>query len=132
MFDGRISAEDGSLYIETAAFKVLIPAQFNDKLGGHAGLAVKVGIRPEDMHVPKQAPFAVTDDNTIRGILNEIEPSATGSIAYLSSLEGDSEYVATFRIRLPASYIGKEIPLGINMEKIHLFDAASERSLLYG
>ncbi len=132
LFDGRISAEDGSLYIETAAFKALLPAQFNDKLGGHAGLAVKVGIRPEDMHVPKQAPFAVTDDNTIRGILNEIEPSATGSIAYLSSLEGDSEYVATFRIRLPASYIGKEIPLGINMEKIHLFDAASERSLLYG
>ncbi len=84
------------------------------------------------MHVPKQAPFAVTDDNTIHGVLNEIEPSATGSIAYLSSLEGDKEYVATFRIRLPASYIGKEIPLGINMEKIHLFDAATERSLLHG
>ncbi len=132
LFEGRILAEDGSLYVDCAAFKALLPAQFHDRLGGHAGLAVTVGIRPEDMHVPKQAPFAVTDDNTMHGVLNEIEPSATGSIAYLSSLEGDKEYVATFRIRLPASYIGKEIPLGINMEKIHLFDAATERSLLHG
>lgn len=132
LFDGRVTVEDGNFYVDTGAFKALLPAQFAAKLTDHAGLAVKVGIRPEDMHVPKQAPFPVTDDNTIHGVLNEIEPSATGSIAYLSSTEGDKEYVATFRLRLPASYIGKDIPLGINMEKIHLFDAATERSLIYG
>ena len=132
LFDGRLTSADGEIYVETQAFKALIPAQFHQKIGGHVGKAVKIGIRPEDMHVPKQAPFAVTDDNTIHGVLNEIEPSATGSIVYLSSLEGDIDYVAMFRIRLPASYIGKEIPLGINMERIHLFDVETERSLLSG
>jgi len=131
LFDGHIFSEDDGLYLDCGAFKALLPAQFHAKVSGHVQQAVKVGIRPEDMHVPKQASFVVTDDNTIRGVVNEIEPSATGSIAYLSSLEGDKDYVATFRIRLPASYLGKEIPLGINMDKIHLFDAATERSLLH-
>lgn len=132
LFDGRILSEDGGLYVDCGAFKALLPSQIHAQISGQVGKAVKVGIRPEDMHVPKQAPFPVTDDNTIRGVLNEIEPSATGSIAYLSSLEGAADYVATFRIRLPASYLGKEIPLGINMEKILLFDAATERSLMTG
>jgi multiple sugar transport system ATP-binding protein len=131
LFDGRIVSADGSLYVDCGAFRALLAPQFHANVGGHVEKAVKVGIRPEDMHVPKQAPFPVSDDNTIRGVLNEIEPSATGSIAYLSSLEGEQDYVVTFRSRLPVSYMGKEIPLGINMEKIHLFDAATERSLLY-
>ncbi len=132
LFDGMLIADGTSIYADCGVFKVLLPGSFTQKIGAHVGKPIKVGIRPEDMHVPKQAPFDVTEDNTIKGILNEIEPSATGSIAYLSTVEGDRDYVATFRIRLPASYIGKEIPLGINMEKIHLFDVESERSLLYG
>jgi len=41
------------------------------------------------------------------------------------------DYIATFKLRLPASYIGREIPLAINMEKIQLFDAATEASLIH-
>lgn len=130
LFDGRILADGDRFYVDCAAFKALLPPQFNDRVRGYAGKVVKVGIRPEDMPVPKQATFPVTDDNTIHGVVNEIEPSATGSIAYLTSLDGDIDYVATFRIRLPVTYIGKAIPLGINLEKMHLFDAATEQSLL--
>ncbi len=38
LFEGRILAEDGSLYVDCTAFKALLPAQFYDQLGGHAGL----------------------------------------------------------------------------------------------
>ncbi|MBE2272084.1 MAG: ABC transporter ATP-binding protein [Anaerolinea sp.] len=132
LFDGKLVADGTDIYVECAPFKALLSRQMIPKVSAHVGKTVKVGVRPEDMHAPKQAPFAVTDDNTIHGVLNEIEPSASGCVAYLTSAQGEQDYVATFRIRLPASYLGKDIPLGINMEKIHLFDAETERSLLYG
>jgi hypothetical protein len=37
--------------------------------------------------------------------------------------------VATFKQRVPVSYLGNEIPLAIDAVKAHLFDADSERSL---
>jgi multiple sugar transport system ATP-binding protein len=81
--------------------------------------------------VPRKAPFEVTEDNTIEGILNEIEPTSTGCAAYLSTPDGSKDYIAAFKLRLPTSYLGQTVPLGINMDKIHLFDARTEKSLLY-
>jgi multiple sugar transport system ATP-binding protein len=73
----------------------------------------------------------VDDGNSITGVVNVIEPLATGSAVYLSTLNAEpQDFVATFKARLPASYLGKQVPLAINMRRIHLFDAATERSLL--
>lgn len=132
LFDVTLAREGGDLVVQGAAFRALLPQAMSEALAPYVGAPLKLGIRPEDLHVPKQAPFAVNEDNTLHGVLNEIEPTATGSAAYLTSIEGEQDYVATFKIRLPVSYLGKEIPLGINMAKIHLFDAQTERSLLHG
>jgi multiple sugar transport system ATP-binding protein len=132
LFDVKLEAENGDLYAAGDAFRALLPASYTERLTPHVGQKVKLGIRPEDLHVPKKAPFEVTEDNTLDGILNEIEPTSTGCAAYLSAVNNDQDYVATFKLRLPASYLGKSIPLGMNMEKIQLFDAATEKSLLYG
>ena len=84
-----------------------------------------------DLHVPRTAPFEVTEANTVRGVVNVIEPTAAGSTVYLSSLEDEpQDFVATFKQRVPSSYLEKEIPLAVNMEKAHFFDPATERSLL--
>lgn len=132
LFDATLVQEGSDIFVDASAFKGLLPAKFHDRVRASVGKPIKLGIRPEDMHVPKQAPFEVTEDNTLRGVLNEIEPTAAGCAAYLTSVEGEHDYVATFKIRLPASYLGKEIPLGINMEKVQLFDAETEKSLLFG
>jgi multiple sugar transport system ATP-binding protein len=131
LFDVTLERENQQIYARSAAFRMLIPQPFYQRLEGHLNKSVKLGLRPEDMHVPNMAPFEVTEDNTIQGILNEIEPTATGCAAYLTTVEAEIDYVATFRLRLPVSYLGREIPLGMNMEKVQLFDAVTEESLMY-
>jgi multiple sugar transport system ATP-binding protein len=131
LFDGTLQGRGGALWAVTPAFSVRIADEMNDQLQGHVGKAIKLGIRPEDMHVPKQAPFPVSADNTIAGVVNVIEPSSTGCSVYLTST-GDKpqDFVATFRVRVPSTYLGKEIPLAINMKKVHAFDAETEQSLI--
>jgi len=94
------------------------------------GRRVKIGIRPEDLHVPRMAPFEVTDENTIHGVVTLIEPTASGSAVYLSTAEGQ-DFIATFKVRIPTSYLDQEIPLAIDTRKVHLFDAATGASLLH-
>ena len=72
---------------------------------------------------PRTAPFEVTPENTIHGVVNVIEPTAAGSTVYLSTIEDEPhDFVATFKQRVPSSYLGKEIPLAIDAAKAHLFD----------
>ncbi|WP_020575863.1 ABC transporter ATP-binding protein [Actinopolymorpha alba] len=103
----------------------------------YAGRKIKLGVRPEHLHVPRMAPFEVTDDTTIHGIVNLVEPTSAGSTVYLA-LSGDGagsepqDFVATFKVRLPARYLDQEIPLGVDMSKVHLFDAETGVSLLHG
>ena len=76
------------------------------------------------------APFEVTPENTIHGVVNVIEPTSAGSTVYLSTHEDEpQDFVATFKQRVPSSYLGKEIPLAIDAAKAQLFDPDSERSL---
>jgi multiple sugar transport system ATP-binding protein len=131
LFDVELQAEADALWAKSPAFTVRLPDEFSSRLRTYVGKPVKLGIRPEDMHVPKRAPFPVSDDNTIEGIVNVIEPTATGSAVYLSTAaEPGQDFTATFKLRLPATYLGKAIPLALNLERAHLFDPESEQALL--
>ena len=131
IFDAQLVSENDGIYADGPAFKVRMPEQLKEKLGPSVGKAVKLGIRPEDMHVPKMAPFTVTEDNQMKGIVNVIEPSSTGCSVYMSTNSAaPQDFVATFRVRLPASYLDKEIPLALNLNRAHLFDVETEQSLL--
>ncbi|HKG24554.1 MAG TPA: hypothetical protein VKB09_02850, partial [Thermomicrobiales bacterium] len=134
LFDVIVRAEaETRIVLDGDAFGLELPPELHTAVADYAGQPLKLGIRPEDMHVPRAAPFPVTDGNTIRGIVNVIEPTSVGSTVYLSSLGGDSQdFVATFKQRVPATYLGKEIPLAVDSAKVYLFDPVSERSLLHG
>jgi multiple sugar transport system ATP-binding protein len=130
LFDVTLRSEDERMWADGSAFSILLPAALYPKISDYVGEKVKFGFRPEDLHVPKRAPFEVNEDNTIRGVVNVIEPSSSGSSVYLTTLEEKGEdFIATFNLRLPATYIGKDIELSINTSKVHLFDLDTERSL---
>ncbi|WP_327633032.1 ABC transporter ATP-binding protein [Kribbella sp. NBC_00482] len=93
----------------------------------YAGRTVKLGVRPEDLQSPRQAKFAVTDDNTVHATVEIIEPTTTGSTAYLTL--GSQDVAATFASRLPERYVGQEVPLAVDVSKVRLFDAETERAL---
>jgi multiple sugar transport system ATP-binding protein len=130
VFDVELRAEGEDLLAVSPAFSLRLPASLRQKAADYVGKAIKLGVRPEDLHVPKQAPFPVSADVTLHGVVNVIEPTATGSAVYLSTLsQTPQDIVATFKLRLPAGYLGKEIPLAVNMAKAHLFDSISEQAL---
>ncbi|GCE13780.1 ABC transporter ATP-binding protein [Tengunoibacter tsumagoiensis] len=133
LFDAELRNNNGEIDIVTQAFTVRAADEMKEKIRGHIGRPVTLGLRPEDLHPPRNAPFPVTAENTIHGIVNVIEPTSTGCTVYLTTLGAEGQdFIATFKARLPASYIGKEVPLAVNRRKIQLFDAETERSLLYG
>ena len=75
----------------------------------------------------------MTEHNTIHGVVDLIEPTTTGSSVYLRTVEEEAQdFTATFKNRLPASYSGREVPLAVDMSKVHLFDIDTERSLVHG
>jgi len=134
LFDVAIQIEDGDRVVAMSdAFEVTLPSKLKDVVAPYQGKELIFGVRPEDLHVPRMAPFEVTEENTIGGVVNVIEPTSAGSTVYLSSPHGEEkDFVATFKQRVPSTYFGKEIPLAVNMEKVHLFDPETGRSLLYG
>ncbi|MBM4426671.1 MAG: ABC transporter ATP-binding protein [Chloroflexi bacterium] len=131
LFEADVAAENDSLFVRTPAFSLQLPEARKSALQPYAGRKIKVGIRPEDLHVPRMAQFQVTEHNQLQGAVNVIEPSSTGCAVYMSTLESTpQDFVATLRTRMPASYIGKEVPLAVNMDKMHFFDLETERSIL--
>ena len=132
LFDVELRAEGAEIMAVGSAFTVPLPAAMREQLGGHLGKPVTLGIRPEDIHVPKQATFEVTEENTIHGVVTTIEPGSTGSTVYLSTTEATpQDFVATLKVRMPSSYLDKEVPLAMDLRKVQLFDGATERSLLH-
>ncbi len=132
LFEVEVQASDGSIHLVHPAFRLALPQEFHEKVGAYSGRKVNLGIRPEELHAPRSASFAVGPENTIQGQVNVIEPTPAGCTVYLSTQEENpSDFVATFKSRLPASYVGKEVPLAVNMRKIQLFEREAGQSLLY-
>lgn len=132
LFEVEVQASGDDIHLVHSAFTLALPEEFHEKVRAYAGRQVNLGIRPEELHSPRSAGFPVSPENTMHGQVNVIEPTPAGCTVYLSTLEENPrDFVATFKSRLPASYIGKEVPLAVNMRKIHLFDQESGQTLLY-
>lgn len=132
IFEAEVRRVEDTIDLVASAFTIRLPQEMHAKAQVYVGKRVNLGIRPEDLQSPKSAQFAVSEENTIRGMVNVIEPTSAGCTVYLSTLEDEpKDFVATFKARLPASYIGREVPLAVNRRKMHLFDQETGRSLYY-
>jgi multiple sugar transport system ATP-binding protein len=132
LFEMELRPNGAGVHLVGATMRLPVHPSMLDAVGPHVGKRVKLGVRPEHLHVPRMATFEVNEENTMHGIVNLIEPTSSGSTVYLTSTDdaAPQDFVATFTVRVPASYLDQQIPLAIDTSKIHLFDVDTGASLL--
>jgi multiple sugar transport system ATP-binding protein len=99
-------------------FSLTLSGEWAERLAGHGGRSVILGIRPEDIVIAPGG-SARPGAGTVRVRLDVVEP--LGSEAFLSARVGAKEITARVPPRgLPAA--GSEVELVFNRERLHFFD----------
>ena len=129
--NGKLVAEDGSLWLDMGVFRLQIPEK-KEELDSYIDKELIVGFRPEDIVDKARAGFAGAG-NVMTAQIDVIEPIGSEELLYVSA--GDKTFVA----EIPEYSVGsmekralveKEIELAFNMEKLHLFDKDTEKAIL--
>jgi multiple sugar transport system ATP-binding protein len=112
----RVEAHDGALYARGAGFSVRIPDERRGTLASASLDDAVLGVRPEDVSLHVQS------DGAIPAIVDVVEPLGSEQVLYLNA--GGAQITA----RASADAVvatGDAIALGINANRMHLFDGAS-------
>src|SRR5436305_3557081 len=122
-FIGATLAEaNGSLWAEAQGLRVRVPPQKAERLRGHAGQRVVVGLRPETLRPATAADSDYAFDATI----DVVEP--LGSEILLDVRVGDSPVVA--RVDPGLRFSARErVRLAFDPARVHFFDATSEAAI---
>jgi multiple sugar transport system ATP-binding protein len=100
--------------LRTSSFTLPIAARFRNALT--EGQAITLGIRPEH----------ISANGTIKAVVDVVEPIGHESIVYASA--GSEKLVAIFDPHLTPR-AGETIAFTIDAEKVHVFDAATQRAV---
>lgn len=124
LLEGTLEGEDKRVVFRRGALSVALPPSARDKLADHVGEDVILGMRPED--VDERA--AAIDYETIHGRVNFV--LSVGSDQHLSiDVDGQELF---FRVGRDARYAGGDpVALAINIDRLHVFDRKTTRSLLW-
>jgi len=114
--NGRITAKNAGLEIE-------VPGPHADRLRGHVGRQLTMGIRPENLHV---AGTADPDGLTFNSKVEVVEK--LGSEILLDVRVGNDTMVAAVDPTVRAK-VQDSLRLAINPERLHFFDAKTEAAV---
>ncbi len=122
--EGQLRIRDSRLGFERGALRVELLPEMADKLNGQAGREVVLGLRAEDV-VESEAPETGA---SLTGRVASVLP--VGSDQFLDmELEGTRLFL---RLGKECRYReGDTAALGINLNRLHLFDKASTQSILW-
>ena len=120
--------QSGDGYIvDTGAFQVATPPQHNDKLKDWVGKEVVFGVRPGDVFDASiTKAIDATEKNTFAANVDVLEPMGEMTVAYMTM--GEQQFVAGLSSDTRAAE-GQPLKVAIDLDKTHLFDAASEEAI---
>ena len=125
--DATLNTDAKGYYLEMNDDKLYIPAEkASEELKEYIGRKVKFGIRPEDIH-DDYLFIAGNPDSIIDAHVDVSE--LMGSEVYLYLKYGGTALIARVA-PTTTSKIGDNIKVGLNMKKVHLFDADTEKAIL--
>ena len=126
-FKGRIIEVDGKLLFVADMFELpLTNPAWREKLSAYVEKPVVFGIRPEDIDSEGAARDS-SDSPAIKAAVEVLEPMGSETYVYLRI--GEESFIAKVDAHKTVK-AGEEIVLPLNMNKAHIFDAATENLIV--
>jgi multiple sugar transport system ATP-binding protein len=125
-FPGRILRRPNQVVFDEGTFQVAVPGAAADRLAGHDGEGVVMGIRPENIDEREAHPEA-DPARVVKAGVEVVE--MMGAEVYLYASTGKNGFTA----RVGATcrrHVGDPVEVVVDMDKAHFFDAADGQSLL--
>jgi len=116
---------NGGLFADGGEFQVPIPAGRSKTLDPYVGKNVVVGIRPEDIHDVQFLPPNIASAK-VSAQVDVTELMGNEILLYL--VTGKNTFVARVDPRSQLR-LGSRAEVALNMEKLHVFDAATEQAI---
>src|SRR4029079_12502802 len=114
---------DGRMTAKNAGFELEVPPAHVDRLKGHVGREVTIGIRPEDLHVATDAdPVGPTFPSKVEVV------EQLGSEILLDVRAGAGTMVAAVEPTVRAK-VDEQLRLAVNPARRHFFDAKTEAAI---
>jgi multiple sugar transport system ATP-binding protein len=123
----RLLEEDGGLFAAGDGFRLALAPEVAEHARDHVGRGVIVGIRPEHLRAEVDGADDPEAPNALRLRIRVVEPLGSELIVY-GELDG-IELAAKLDPEMRVS-VGRGLTLIPELERLHLFDRETERSLL--
>jgi multiple sugar transport system ATP-binding protein len=119
----RVHEADGALHAGSEGFRIDIPAEIGLRLRGYAGRDVTLGIRPEDLQL---ANGSHPPGLCFEAVVELVE--RLGAESLLDLQVGRQTMVASVEPTVRAQR-GEKLRFAMRPERVHFFDAASEKAI---
>jgi multiple sugar transport system ATP-binding protein len=114
---------DGHLTAKNSGFELEVPPAHVERLRGHVGREVTIGIRPEDLHVATDAdPAGLAFPSKVEVV------EQLGSEILLDVRVGNDTMVAAVEPTIRAK-VDDQLRLAVNPARLHFFDAKTEAAI---
>jgi len=121
-FDGKITKEDGVMYVDLDSFKIKVPKERQEPYESMVDQKVIFGIRPEDIHNPDFAPPSIIAEE----VQTKVDVTELmGNEIFLYLVNGNHSFVARVDPRTRVE-MGDDLKVVFNMQNMHIFDPVSD------
>ena len=127
LLKARLTGHHGVDEVGLSAVNLPIPRHRQAPLRRHAGSEVVVGIRPEDVHTEEPA-----DGTHHRVDIAVVAVEVLGPEVILVADLGDGQEISVRQGSTFQAVAGARIPLYIDLEQLHFFEADSGLAILHG
>ena len=119
----KVTEANGSLLAENAGLRIKLPDETAQRLRGHTGRDVTLGIRPEDLYV---ASAATANDPSFDAVIEVVEQ--LGSEILLDMKVGESMMVASVEPSVRVK-VRDKLRLAMRPSRLHVFDSQTEAAI---
>jgi len=123
LLDARLAGPNGTEQVDLGPLTLPTPQRLQPALAAHAGTNVAFGIRPEDLYTEPSAASHATIT------VNVVAVEALGPETVLVAALPDGREIAARLGRDFDAAAGSALPLYVDLERTHLFDAGSGQAI---